>query len=190
MPRLVSIALADFTREPLKAQHPAYEGSMFSPVAPEYTVGDVLLGSAYRTPRARRRGAEGRPGGRALTIPARLGAGDMGADGWSAVLGARGALGAPQPERQQRSDPPPAWSPSFPHSPATAPFKATRRDDAGTQDSSWTPPWRAARHPPPPARRGAGSPRHSGSTFRTRSSRGSWRTGSVGSASPRTHRSP
>jgi hypothetical protein len=110
MPR--TITLEDFTSEPLKAQHTAYQESMFSPVAPEYTVGDVLLGSAYRSLvlGVSERAVEPEE---ARALPAAL-ASDMDEDGWSAILGARGVLGAPQPQRQQRSDPPPRLVPLVP----------------------------------------------------------------------------
>jgi hypothetical protein len=38
----------EFKKDPTKHRHPAYENSLLSTVAPEYSTGEVLLGSAYR----------------------------------------------------------------------------------------------------------------------------------------------
>jgi hypothetical protein len=42
------LTLEEFKKDPTKHRHPAYENSLFSAVAPEYSTGEVLLGSAYR----------------------------------------------------------------------------------------------------------------------------------------------
>jgi hypothetical protein len=42
------LTLEDFKNDPTKHRHPAYANSLFSAVAPEYSTGEVLLGSAYR----------------------------------------------------------------------------------------------------------------------------------------------
>lgn len=41
-------SVAKFQARPTGEVHPAYEGSVLSPVAPEYTTGEVLLAAAYR----------------------------------------------------------------------------------------------------------------------------------------------
>ena len=38
----------EFKSDPTKRRHTAYQNSLFSAVAPEYSTGEVLLGSAYR----------------------------------------------------------------------------------------------------------------------------------------------
>lgn len=125
------MTLADFGQNPLKSQHAAYNGSIFSPVAPEYTVGDVLVGSAYRA-LVLGIGEQTVEPEDARALPVEL-AGEMGEAGWAAVLGPRGALGAPQPERQRRSDPPPRLMPLVP---SIARFSAVQGDAPGRR---WNP---------------------------------------------------
>jgi len=42
------LSLTDFRERLWKSEHPSYDGSALSPVAPEYSTGEVLLGAAYR----------------------------------------------------------------------------------------------------------------------------------------------
>ncbi len=42
------MTVEEFKADPTKHRHPAYQNSLFSAVAPEYSTGEVLLGSAYR----------------------------------------------------------------------------------------------------------------------------------------------
>src|SRR5690349_983109 len=42
------MSLADFCAAPTKERHAAYDASMLSGTAPEYSTGEVLISSAYR----------------------------------------------------------------------------------------------------------------------------------------------
>ncbi|OJW38482.1 MAG: hypothetical protein BGO50_12230 [Rhodanobacter sp. 67-28] len=42
------MSIAEFTEKGPQSRHPAYDGCVLIPASPEYTVGDVLIGSVYR----------------------------------------------------------------------------------------------------------------------------------------------
>jgi hypothetical protein len=91
------MSLADFTRGLLKEEHEGYRESILSPVAPEYSTGEVLLGAAYRKLVL---GVAEREVDLAeiATLPTQLSP----PDAWTTMLGSAGGLASPARAGQGR----------------------------------------------------------------------------------------
>jgi hypothetical protein len=88
------LTVEEFKADPTKYRHAAYDNSLFSGVAPEYSTGEVLLGSAYRRLLLQMRDSEvelDRVPDLPATVPQEFGGKEL----WNAILLERGGIESP-----------------------------------------------------------------------------------------------
>lgn len=99
--RGTSMSLNEFKNKPTENNHPIYMGSIFSTTAPEYSTGEILIGSVYRKLLLGNLGEATVDLDKLPSLPSRFPESAGGETIWSILL-RQGGIGSPPPKRSHR----------------------------------------------------------------------------------------